>query len=303
MLVKLSCKYRLMVTSGQSAVQWLWDRQSVWSQAADHAKRTIGRARAVALGLGAAAAVAGTAAAQVLEHSDRVGSLLAFVAAAAAGLVPLATRSTGPQQLRDWTRLRSLSEELKSETYTYLARVAPYRDADAPQILLQRTERLLAHATDLAAHTSGFSPRRRALPAVTGIRSYIELRVLGQAERYYRPRAAHMRRRSAQARRVEVTLAAIAAGLGAVSGAFGADWAAAWVATITTVSAAVIAHAAASRYTYQEVEFSRTAEELDRLGNQPADEPSSVSDDATVEQCERVISAQNEGWMAKWLSE
>ncbi|WP_405743739.1 hypothetical protein OG422_18285 [Streptomyces sp. NBC_01525] len=28
-----------------------------------------------------------------------------------------------------------------------------------------------------------------------------------------------------------------------------------------------------------------------------------ATDDAFVGQCERVISAQNEGWMAKWLSE
>ncbi|MFF8963188.1 DUF4231 domain-containing protein [Streptomyces globisporus] len=290
-------------TSGQSAAQWIWDHQSIWSQAANHAKRAIGRARATALALGVVAAVAGTAAAQTLPHNEKVGSVLAFLASTAAGLAPFATRSAGPQQLREWTRLRSVSEELKSETYRYLSRVAPYRDEDSPQILRDRVERLLADASDLAVRTHALMPRQRSLPAVTDVGSYIELRVTGQIERYYRPRAAHMYQRSAQIRRMELTLACAAAVLGAFSGAFSADWAAAWMATVTTVSAAVIAHAAASRYAYQEVEFSRTAAELERLSSRPADEHSPAADDAMVAQCEHVISVQNEGWMAKWASE
>ncbi len=289
--------------SGQSAAQWLWDRQSVWSQTADQAKRSIGRARATALALGVAAAVASTAAAQVLEWNEGLGSVLAFLAAAAVGLVPLATRSTGPQQLRDWTRLRSVSEELKSETYTYLAGVSPYGAPNAPRELLDRTERLLADASDLTARTQAFSPRPRPLPAVSDVSSYLELRVADQIERYYRPRAAHMSRRSTQVRRVELALAGTAAVLGAVSGVYGADWAVAWIATITTVSAAVIAHAAASRYAYQEVEFSRTAAELERLTRRAVEEPGRITGDALVGQCERVISVQNEGWMTKWLGE
>lgn len=52
---------------------WLWDRQSVCSQAADNAKRSISKARAVGLVLGVAAACAGAAAAQVMSWSDGVG--------------------------------------------------------------------------------------------------------------------------------------------------------------------------------------------------------------------------------------
>lgn len=284
-------------------MQWIWDRQSVWSQAADHAKRAIGRGRTVALVLGMTGACAGTAAAQIMVWSDEAGKTLAFLAAVAVGLVPLATKRAGPQQVGDWTRLRSLSEELKSEIYTYLARVAPYRDADAPQMLLDRAERILTDASDLAGHTITFAPRQRALPAVTDVGSYLELRVAAQVEGYYQPRAEHMSRRSTQVRRAEMALAATAAVLGAVSGAFGANWAAAWIATVTTMAATVTAHAAASRYAYQEVEFSRTAAELESLTARRAEGADPATDDALVGQCERVISAQNEGWMAKWLSE
>lgn len=284
-------------------MRWIWDRQSVWSQAADHAKRAIGRARTLALVLGVTGACAGTAAAQVMAWSETAGKTLAFLAAIAVGLVPLATKRAGPQQVRDWTRLRSLSEKLKSEIYAYLAHVAPYRDADAPQVLLDRAERALTEASDLVGHTIAFTPRRRALPAVTDVGSYLRLRVAGQIEGYYRPRAARMSRLSAQVRRAELVLAAAAAVLGAASGAFGADWASAWVATVTTVGAAVTAHAAASRYAYQEMEFSRTAAELESLTARRAEEADPAADDALVGQCERVISAQNEGWMEKWLSE
>lgn len=292
-----------MEALGESVVQWIWDRQSVWSQAADHAKRAIGRARTIALVLGVTGACAGTAAAQIMARSDEAGKTLAFLAAVAVGLVPLATKRAGPQQVRDWTRLRSLSEELKSEVYAYLARVGSYRDADAPQMLLDRAGQVLTDASDLAGHTVTFAPRRRALPAVTDVGSYLELRVAGQVKGYYRPRAAHMRRRSTQVRRAELALAAIAAVLGAVSGAFGAGWAAAWVATVATVAAAVTAHAAASRYAYQELEFSRTAAELESLMARRAEDADPATDEAFVGQCERVISVQNEGWMTKWLTE
>lgn len=294
-----------MGKSGEYAVRWLWDRQSVWSQAANHAKRSIGQARTVGLVLGVVGACAGTAAAQVMVFSGGVGKTLAFLAAVAVGLAPLAAKRAGPQQIRDWTRLRSLSEELKSEAYTYLARVAPYQDADAAEVLLDRAERVIADASDLVGYTSRLASHQRALPAVTDIKSYIDVRVVGQIEGYYRPRAASMSRRTGQVRRAELALAATAVVLGAVSVVFGASWATAWVATVTTVAAAVTAHAAASRYAYQELEFSRTAAELENLTTRRAQAAKidPASDDAFVNQCERVISAQNEGWMAKWLTE
>lgn len=292
-----------MGDSGDSAVRWVWDRQSVWSQAADQAKRSIGRARRAGLVLGVTGACLGTAAAQVMGWSEEAGKSLAFLAAVAVGLVPLATRNAGPQQVREWTRLRSLSEELKSEVHVYLAHVVPYREADASQLLLERAERALADASDLAGHTVGLTPRRRALPLVTDVGSYLRLRVADQIAGYYRPRAAYMSRRGARVRRVELALAVGAALLGAASGAFGDEWPVAWIATVTTVAAAFTAHAAASRYAYQEMDFSRTAAELEGLTLRRAQAADPATDDAFVERCERVIAAQNQGWQAKWLGE
>lgn len=292
-----------MDASGEPGIAWVWDRQSVWSQAADRAKRSITRARTAGLVLGVVGACAGTAAAQVIPEHEGAGKALAFLAAVAMGLAPLAARPAGPQHIRDWTRMRSLSEDLKSEIYTCLAGVAPFRGEDPSQALLARAARVIADASDLAAHTSDLTPRPRPLPAVSDVDSYIQVRLTGQIKDYYRPRAASMRRRTGQIRRTELTLAVAAAVLGAVSGTFGAAWATAWVATVAAVTAAVTAHAAASRYAYQELEFSRTAVELESLVSRRSQADGPAAEDAFVSQCERVISAQNEGWMTKWLTE
>ena len=81
--------------------------------------------------------------------------------------------------------------------------------------------------------------------------------------------------------------------------------AAAWVAVVTTVTAAVSSHVAASRWEYQLVEYLRTGAELDRLLAewQAAVLPDEVAADRLVDRCEQVISTQNDGWMAKWAAE
>lgn len=286
----------------ESAVRWAWDRQSVWSQAADRVKRSIERYRAAGLILGIIGACAATAATQLMAWSSGTGKALALLSAIAVGFIPLTTKYAGPQNIQEWTRLRSVSERLKSEVYMALAGVGAYRDGDASAELLDRVGRSADEAADLLPRTIGITPLARSLPEVSDVDSYIGTRVAGQIEGYYRPRAAQVHRRIRRIRRCELTLTAIAVVLGAISVVFAAGWASAWVATVTTVTAAVAAHVASTRYAYQELEFSRAAAELEAI---TIGHRSGVpdADDALVEQCEQVISAQNEGWIAKWLAE
>jgi hypothetical protein len=80
------------------------------------------------------------------------------------------------------------------------------------------------------------------------------------------------------------------------------------VPVLTTVTAALTAHAAAARYEYLLVEYLRTAAELERLRSRRQSSAggsggrSAEAEDEFVEACERVISVQNEGWMAKLTS-
>ncbi|MCR3728251.1 hypothetical protein FHS35_005126 [Streptomyces umbrinus] len=290
---------------GDTAVVGLWDEQSVWSQAANRLKTAIARARALALALGMLAAVFGTTASQTMGGNKTIGQTFAFAAALAAGTVPLLARQTGPAAVRNWTRLRSMSEAVKSEVYVVLTGVAPYRGADAESVLRERVDQLKTEASDLLPFVTGLSPVSRPLPAVADVDSYVEVRLKGQIADYYRPKSLEVGLRLARVRRAELALGGAGAILGAVAGAFGVSQAAAWVAVAAMVGASVSAHSTTSKYAYQQVEFIRTADELERLVVRRSVRTvhTTESDDAFVRRCEEVISVLNESWMVKWSTE
>lgn len=288
---------------GQETLQQVWDQQSVWSQSANRLKKSVEKARSRALMLAVAAALLGTAASQVMESSTWLGSALAFVASAAAGMSPLLARRGGPAQMSEWIRTRAVSEALKGEIYTCLSGVGPYADrTNAAGFLAERAHRFRLDAVDLVRHTAGIAPEPRTLPPVTDIDTYTEHRLRQQVETYYRPKAVWMQNRVETLGRIELAFGGLSALLAAVAGVFAAEQLAAWAAVIASVSIAVSAHTIAQRYAYQHLEFLRTAEQLqhllDRRGTQSAHTDESNS--AFVSQCEHVISIQNEAWMIRW---
>ncbi|MDF9810794.1 DUF4231 domain-containing protein [Streptomyces sp. SPB162] len=295
----------MVASDVRSAVTDLWNEQGVWSQAANRRKRVIGRVRAASLALGIAAAVVGTASSQLAAANEILAKVLACVAAAAAGLIPVVSGRAGPLQIQDWTRLRSASEAFKRDVYTFLAGVAPYRGDDALPVLLDRFDRTRREASDLLPHIAGVEVGNRGLPPVSGVDSYIELRLKNQIQDYYRPKARLMGRRLALTRRIEFALAASGAALGALSGAFAVVPAAAWVAVTSTVAAVLAAHSMAAKYEYQQLEFTRTATELEHLmrRRENAAGQDALGPDAFVERCEQVISVLNDTWMVKWNGE
>ncbi|MEU4253544.1 DUF4231 domain-containing protein [Amycolatopsis sp. NPDC026612] len=276
------------------AITLLWDRQSIWSQAANRLKARISRARVLVLSFTVAGAVAGAVSANVPQPAGR---FCAAVAAVALALAALAARGAAPEIVRDWTRARSMSEALKSDLYSRLAGVGKFGGTDRDEVVLRALAELSANAGDLVRHTTGLSPRVRPLPAVGDVESYATVRVRGQLDDYYRPKSRLMAARVRTARRWEIGLAAAAAGLAAVVAVFPTFAASAWIGVLTTVTTAITAHVGAARYSYQQVEFTRTADELERLLVDRA--TGLTADDDFVADSERVISIQNEGWMAK----
>lgn len=285
------------------ALSLLWVRQSIWSQTANRLKKSISRARTTVLGLTIVAAVLGTAATELTRSAPSVGRALALVAAVALGLTALVGQGARRQAMHDWTRARSVSESLKSEVYQALAGVTPYRGGDVDEQLLKKAETLSDDAGDLVRLTADVAPVERPLPPVHDLDSYVLARVNGQIADYYRPGARRMARRSAASRRAQFGLAAVGVALTATAGITGTNAATAWVAVLTTVSVAAAAHATAERYEYQQLEFTRTADELERLrvGRRPGASP--AADDAFVAACERIISIQNEAWMVATSTE
>ncbi|MGC0410264.1 hypothetical protein RKD31_003507 [Streptomyces sp. SAI-163] len=297
----------MTVHGGDTPIRMVWERQSVWSQAARAKKRSIGRARLLALYLGISAAVLGTLAAQLMSVSSVVGKILAFAAAFAAGAVPIAGRGSSPQEVQDWTRLRSISEALKSEAYVHLARFGAGGGEEASHTLRARIAALESDAADLAHLVNDLQPVERPLPPVRDVETYVEHRVQQQVDQYYRPQTLHMSGRLRRVRRAETTLALTAAALGAVAGAFGVAEAGVWIAVVTAAATAVTMHGAASRYGYQQLEYARTASELEMLQRQMAASTAGASvttraEHDFIDRCEEIISVENDGWMVKWTT-
>ncbi|NLU76215.1 DUF4231 domain-containing protein [Streptomyces sp. HNM0575] len=289
--------------SRTAAISAVWDQQSVWSQAAGRLKAQVVRARVAALALGLAAAALGTAASQALMWSESAGRALAFAAAAAAGCAPLAARRGGPDTVSEWIRVRAVSEALKAESYVCMAGAGAYRGNEAAgELLRERARGFVADGGDLLRHTTGITPEERPVPGVRDEESYAELRLRRQLEGYYRPRAAYMRRKVGLHERIEFALGGLGAVMAAVAATWGVERLAAWVAVAASAGVAVTAHALAQRYAYQQLEFTRTAEELERLleGWSAGAERAPEAADRFVAECEHVISVQNEAWMIRW---
>ncbi|MFD9483239.1 DUF4231 domain-containing protein [Streptomyces sp. NPDC059991] len=295
----------MALTQYESSIAAVWDQQNVWSRSADRLKKTVEGARSEALLLAILAAVLGTGSAETMGRNEVAGKVLAFAAAVAAGAAPLLAQRGGPARLNDWIRVRAVSEALKAEVYTCLARVGPYRDlAGAGALLAERGRAYRTDGGDLIRYTAGIAALPRPLPPVTDLDSYVEYRLRRQIETYYRPKAEWMGRKVVLAGRVELGLGGLAAVLAAFAGVFSAGGLAAWVPVVASVSVALTAHAIARRYSYQQLEFMRTAEELERLMTRWEDAPGAVGTPeaagAFVAECEHVISIQNEAWMIRW---
>lgn len=277
-----------------SIVEHAWAEQSRWSQTADRLKRDLDRKRSLSLTLSIVGAVF-SAAAVGAGLSSGGGKLLAFVSSASVAVAALVGARTGKRAVQDWIRARSVSEAIKSEVYLYLA---GFRDSGFDE----RIAGLEEDGSDLLPYKAMATPRSRPLPEVHDVESYLRVRVRGQVEGFYRPRVRKLQRKVAVLRRIEVSFAVAGALLAAAAGTWEEDAIAVWVPVVTTVGAAITAHAAAGRHEYLLIEYLRTAEQLERL-HDGRGLGTHLTDEQLVRKAEEVISVQNEGWMAKLASE
>ncbi|GAB3787472.1 DUF4231 domain-containing protein [Nocardioides ungokensis] len=293
-----------MADSGsRELVNSVWQHQSVWSTTADALKARIDRLRLVMLALGIASAALTTLAAEVSSLSEVSGKVLLLAAGISVGLVPVVRARLGADAVSRWTRARAVAEELKSQVYRFLAGVEPFRGPDPEAVLATRSHAVQDTAADLLVDTAGVAPATREVPAVADVSSYVSLRLLPQV-RWYENRSGQLAGWLARARRAELVLSVVGVVLAATAATFRLD-VAAWVAVVTTMTAALSSHVAASRWEYQLVEYLRTAGELSRLHEEwaGADTSDEASADVLVDRCEQVISVQNKGWMARWSAD
>jgi len=273
-----------------SSLEDAWREQRLWSEVADRLKADLRRKRSAALAFAIVGAALSTAGANV-GLSTTLGKTLAFVSAAGLGIAGLIQVWIGTKAVQDWTRARSVSEAIKSEVYLSLAGFGA-ADVDA------EVRKVAGDADDLREHLVGLTPRTRPLPEVHDVESYLRERVGGQIDGFYTSGAVRLKSRLKLFRGIEAGLAVAGVLLGAAAGTWELDAIAVWVPVVTTIGAAVSAHAAAERYSFLLVEYQRTAEELRRIRERrgPA---AGLTDEQLVQRAEEIISIQNQGWMAK----
>jgi hypothetical protein len=277
----------------------LWREQSVWSRTANRMKARIERARLGALLIVVAVALCATGATALHGSAPVLGKVLAGAAALGSAVLPLLRPAWSGVRLKDWTRARSVSEALKADVYLWLAGAGPFADDPHAVVLRERTDRLRRDAADLLSQCTGVDPAERDLPAVHDLPSFFAVRVRGQYEDYYRAKVAFIAGRIRRFRLIEIGLGVLGAALGAAAAAFGASFAG-WIAVLATAGTALSAHVAATRYEFQHIEFSRTAEELRQIGAAAAVDGIGADElKVLAVRAERVISVENQGWMAK----
>lgn len=282
------------------ADEWAWQRQSVWSQTANALKARPQRLWAFRLALTVAAAALALAGSQVKVVNRPTSVALAVAAAAAMAAVGLMRSRQDVEQVRRWTRARSVSEAIKTEVFRFLTRSGPYAMASDPEAELEaEVQRFERDAGDLLRYTQGFKSVSRSLPAVHDLESYLDVRVRrSQLRGYYEPKALQLRKRLQIAKIAEVALALVAAMLAALA-TVSAN-VSAWTAVATTGVGAISAYIASQRYEFLWIEYSRTANELRRLlDRRTSADGTPLTGSDLVGECEQVISIQNQAWMAK----
>jgi hypothetical protein len=279
-----------------TSLEYAWRQQGIWSETANRLKKKIGQGRVAALLLGIVAAGLAVIAVQIRADSD-VGRWVALASGLAAAMVPFVQRNVGVEQIRVWTRARSVSEGLKTEIYTYLASGSGNQGDDADQHLGDGARDLVVGVGDMLRYSAEISPGDTQAPDIHDIDSYIAKRIDGQIK-WYHGKAVHYERRVRLLRGIANVLAALAAALGVISGAFGNTSLIAWVPFLTTVGTSLIAYIAAARYDHMIVEYLRTEQRLEHLRDTRVGKQ--MSDSSFIDACEAAISVENQAWMSRW---
>ena len=287
-------------------LQMVAESQAAWSATANELKARYERTRWQILLLSIGGALLAATASQ-LEGKIRV--YLAIVSAVLLALVSFLTaRRLGGQHAIEWARIRAASEALKREAYKYAACAAPYDDADTRgQKLHEERQQIEKDVDDLIGlqtkAKTGSTPVDLMIPA-----EYLEKRVKRQIEDFFEPRIEQNQALAKTLRRIEFGLALVTTCITAIVGVAGKDW---WglnfdfvalTAVLTTISGVVLVHVEAARYDFIVTSYRATARRLrDMLANAPDKfEFPSPQWSAFVNQCETILSEENNSWIAKF---
>lgn len=292
--------------------QYLWNEQVAWSQTADRLRDVRSRSRSIVMALTVVGAVlqtfAGTGDPAFRTTAGIAGTIALSLAAGIAGFY------LKPENTHRWLRARSVAEGIKSEFYAYRASAEPYAAGDALERLQENVRKIVGFAKDLAGQRVRTSPKPKPMLDKLDRESYLRQRLDAQIDGFYLRQAKRNADRADIFRNFEIALVLLAAVISAISTYVAkqtADGGASsfalgpWIAVVTTIGGSIAAYAAASRYEFQATSYYATAQELRDLKHAwllMRDKPD-ANWSAFVRQCEDVISAENQAWMAKRLQD
>ena len=275
----------------------VWRRHRQWSAAADAARARLDRWRLWNLLLLVLGALAGTMAAQTWLASGAATGF-AIVAAAALALAGfIQAKALNATQTARWTRARAASETLKAELYRYLVGVPPYAGEDRAQALLAQLDIVQARAHDQLVDQQIMPADDRRVPSMRTFDEYVTGRVQDQAD-WHRKKSGEHARHARRLRICQLLATALGVILSAISG-FMSSWRlSTWTAAATTIAAAIGAHLAATQHQRIAAAYASTTDQLDQLiaGIDPTT-ATAERQAQFVADVERVLVAQNEGWV------
>ncbi|MBY5871911.1 DUF4231 domain-containing protein (plasmid) [Rhizobium ruizarguesonis] len=288
-------------------LEFVAQRQAVWSATAGALKAALDRIRWTTFTLSIIGALLATLAAQTTADV-RWGFAMAGAAALATGTF-LTSRMMGGAHTAEWVRARAASEALKREGYKFAARCAPY-DNEATRQAQLNTEsgKIEDSMEDLAGKE--VQPKSAGTMPTADItaEAYIADRITLQCDHFFDPKAEGYRRLAERLGWMEFGLALTATLITAIVGA--TDKASlplhfdfvALAAVFTTIGGTVTAHIEATRCNFLVTSYRATARRLrnELTAINHSFETPSAEWSAFVTRCETILADESGAWIAKW---
>src|ERR1044072_1188019 len=291
--------------SWKNALEHIWGQYKLWASTSRALKSKLSQWRRIVLTLGLAGGIVGVLSSQTAIPWDSLWpplpKALGVASAVLLGLAAYFSKEIlNPDSEGRWIRARSAAEAFKREAYLLRARVPPY---DAEVIPLTRVEDIRKAVEGVGYERLTAEQKREGMPsAQLSVADYIRERVDDQIESFYEPKAEENK---AVVRNISIITKALGA-LAVLLGLLGYLWAGlpAFVAVITTVTAALAAYLYAGRYQHLVVSYQATAQKL--AGLRAAWLVSGKKEEDTADRnkfilaCEEVFATENGAWMAEW---
>ena len=291
-----------------------WSESIEWSKTAGAVQSQYQKSRKIALMLAGAGAVFAAISSnlasipelggvQVFGYELAPDQVFAFGSALAVASASFIGRHliSGDDE-RNWIMARAAAEALKSHAYRFASGVEPYQD--------DRTA-----AKELANKILNIKERNKSIPRVLvtteeiekkpgperklPISEYMTTRVDDQIN-WYRKRANEHNQEKSKYQLWTWVLSGTGTVLGLLGG-YGLSFVAAWIAAITTISGAVLAYVAASRFEFLVQTYFSTSDRLRHAKS--LYEAGALTKEDFVLKSEEIMSSENSAWVAEYRSE